>query len=68
MAEYLAAEFNPKGWSINTEEATTGNVMEYDANTQASREVLGLEYMPIERSWLDMANSLIETGFIQKPV
>ena len=64
MAACLAAEFNSKGFNVNTEEATDGDVLDYEANTTASREILGLVYRPIEESWIDMANCLIESGFI----
>ena len=67
MAQCLAAEFNNKGWNIGTEERTDDAVFEYETNTTASREVLGLEYTPIEQSWVDMANCLIESGFIPRP-
>lgn len=67
MAACLAAEFNSKGWSVNAEEVTDGSVLDYDVITTASTEVLGLEYMPIEQTWIDMARSLIENDFIQKP-
>ena len=67
MAACLAAEFNPKGWNIVTEERTDDKVFSYDTNTTLSREVLGLEYMPMEQSWIDMANSMIESGYIKNP-
>ena len=67
MAECLANEFNSKGWNIGTEERTDDTPFEYEVNTTASREILGLEYTPIEQSWIDMANKMIESGYIQKP-
>jgi len=67
MAECLAGVFNSKGYSINTTEATDGDVLDYNVNTTASREILGLQYKPLEESWVDMANSLIATGLIQPP-
>ena len=67
MAACLAAEFNPKGWNIGTEERTDDDVFNYEVNTTASREVLGMEYIPMEQSWIDMANTLIESGFIPRP-
>jgi len=33
IAAFLAAEFNQKGWSVNTEEKTDGDFLDYDANT-----------------------------------
>ena len=67
MAQCLAAEFNPKGWNIGAEERTDDDVFSYEVNTTASREVLGLEYIPLEQSWIDMANCMIESGFIPRP-
>lgn len=67
MAECLAAEFGPKGWSITTSEKTDDKVFGYECRTTQSREVLGLQYKPLSESWIDMANSLIESGFIKKP-
>lgn len=48
MAACLAAEFNPKGWNISTEERTDDEPFSYEVNTTASREVLGLDYIPME--------------------
>lgn len=67
MAECLAAEFNSQGFAINTTEATDDQILDYNVDTTASREILGLEYMPLEQSWKEMAQSLIESGFIQRP-
>lgn len=67
MAECLAAEFNPRGWNIGTEERTDDDIFDYDVNTTASKEVLGLEYIPLEESWIAMANCMIETGYIPRP-
>lgn len=67
MAECLAAEFNPKGFNINTTEKTDDKVFEYEVRTDQSQNVLGINYIPIEQSWIDMANSLIASGFIQAP-
>ena len=68
MAQCLAAEFNSKGWNIGTEERTDDDVINYDDNNTASREVLGLQYTPIEQSIVEMANSLIESGYIPRPI
>ena len=67
MAECLANHFNPQGWSISTEENKEEKPFSYEVNTTASRAVLGLTYIPIEQSWIDMANCLIESGQIEKP-
>ena len=66
MAECLAAKFNPLGWNINTTEKTDDKVFSYEANTTASREILGIDYIPLEQSWIDMADSLISSGYIAK--
>ena len=67
MAECLAAEYNPKGFDININESPNDPPHEYKYDTAASREILGLEYSPVELSWLDMAKCLLESGFISKP-
>ena len=67
FAECLAAVYNSQGFTIDTTELTDDKVISYEVNTAASREVLGLEYMPLEQTWKDMAAALLETGFIPRP-
>ncbi len=67
MAQCLAAEFNSQGFDIKTEERTDDTPFEYEIRNNLSREVLGIEYTPLEKSWVDMANSLIASGYIQRP-
>ena len=67
MAQCLAAEFNSKGFNISTEEKTDDRIISYEANTAASREILGIKYIPMEQSWIEMAYSMIESGLIVRP-
>ena len=67
MAQCLASEFNSKGFNICAEEKSDDTPSSYDANTTASQEVLGVSYIPLEQSWVEMAHSLIENGLIEKP-
>ena len=64
MAQTLADEFNKQGWNIVSEERTDDDIFNYEVNTTASREVLGVKYTPLEQSWVDMANSMIASGYI----
>jgi len=67
MAETLAAEFNSKGWNVNVAERTDDKPFGYEVDNTISREVLGINYVPLEKSWVDMAQALIDSGYIQKP-
>jgi len=48
MAQTLANEFNKQGWNIVSEERTDDDIFNYEVNTTASREVLGVKYTPLE--------------------
>ena len=49
MAECLAAEFNNKGFFICTWEVEDGPIIaDYNCDNTASREVLGIDYIPLE--------------------
>eukprot|EP00535_Pseudo-nitzschia_heimii_P001982 CAMPEP_0197179934 /NCGR_PEP_ID=MMETSP1423-20130617/4730_1 /TAXON_ID=476441 /ORGANISM="Pseudo-nitzschia heimii, Strain UNC1101" /LENGTH=347 /DNA_ID=CAMNT_0042629939 /DNA_START=100 /DNA_END=1143 /DNA_ORIENTATION=+ len=53
------------GEKDETGDTPFGHPLEF-VNT-ASREVLGIEYVPFETSLVDMGNSLIDTGYIPTP-
>jgi nucleoside-diphosphate-sugar epimerase len=67
IAEILHGKFAADGWPIVTNEAEGDEPAREGASTRLAKEILGHEFRPIEDTVIDMAQCMIDSGFVKKP-
>jgi glutathione S-transferase len=67
MAKILAAEFGPKGWPVCTFEGPDLNDPPSKVDISPATDVLGHQFLPLKDTMIDMAQSMIDSGFAKKP-
>lgn len=67
IAKILAGEFSKDGWPICTEEGPDTGETKSKIDVSPFTDILGLEFTPVENTIIDMARSMIDSGFIKKP-
>jgi len=67
IAEILHGKFASDGWPIVTKEAEGDEPAREGASTRLAKEILGHEFRPIEDTVIDMAQCMIDSGFVKKP-
>ena len=66
VASILAPVFNPKGCKVPTVDADGEDPAPgHDNDNTRSKEVLGVEYTSFEKTMIDMAQSLIDSGKVK---
>ena len=63
MAKILAEEFGPKGWPVCTFEGPDLNDPPSKVDISPATDILGHKFLPLKDTMIDMANSMIESGF-----
>lgn len=66
IADILAAEFGPKGWNICTKEAAENDSKKDVVDVAHTKDILGITFTPVEKTVIDMANCMIDSGFVKK--
>ena len=59
VAEWLAAEFNPQGFTVTATQAEQDQRENCLMDSTASRDVLKVTYRPVKESAIDTINALI---------
>mmetsp|Transcript_29240 Transcript_29240/g.54199 ORF Transcript_29240/g.54199 Transcript_29240/m.54199 type:complete len:336 (-) Transcript_29240:204-1211(-) len=67
IADMVREQFGPKGWPVVEREASNPDAVIVNFNHQPAEDVLGIEFRPMEETTRDMANCMIESGFVAKP-
>ena len=66
-AALIAEEFTSQGFNVTTQEAAAGVDHVDRASNNAAKQVLGINFKPVKQTAVDMINSMIKNGMIQKP-
>lgn len=64
IVKILHDEFQAKGWNIPLNEAPDTGDKKTELDNSFSRDVLGVQYRPIEETMIEMANTMIDIGYI----
>ena len=67
IAKILHDEFAPKGFKISLTEGPDTGETKSKIDISPSTDILGIVYTPVKDTFVDMANSMIDSGFIKKP-
>lgn len=67
FADILADKYEAESWPIPREEIPNPDAEENHFRNEKAAKVLGIEYYPLKDTLIDMAESMIESGFISKP-
>ena len=67
IAKTLHDEFQPQGWNIPLNEGPDTGDQKSKVDISPSTDILGIQYLPIKDTLIDMANSMISSGFVKKP-
>ena len=66
-AQPLIDKYAPLGWPICQTHSTAEPTPKHVLSNAASREILGVQYRDFQTTMLDMADSMIRLGSLQKP-